>query len=149
MTPASKLAFFGSICYLCILEKRFLAIWLVALTALAAPLPVRPADPSPKPVRTADFRAEIGTDSLERRYYRPTFRFSFPVPGSPAWRWNAGLMYDQRMNGSLRGATDFWLSAGIERRLLGDRTQAEEPAALRPARPDVPVRRRRGLEFQA
>ena len=119
MTPASKLAFFGSICYLCILKKRFLAIWLVGFTALAAPLPVRPADPSPKPVRTADFRAEIGTDSLERRYYRPTFRFSFPVPGSPAWRWNAGLMYDQRMNGSLRGATDFWLSAGIERRLPG------------------------------
>ena len=69
---------------------------------------------------TADFRAEIGIDSLERRYYRPSFRFSFPVPGAPAWRWNAALMYDQRMNGSLRGATDYWLSTGVERGLGGN-----------------------------
>ncbi len=101
------------------MNNRFLPILLFLLTALVAPLPSRPADPPSKPVRTADFRAEIGTDSLERRYYRPTFRFSFPVPGAPDWRWNAGLMYDQRMNGSLRGATDFWLNTGIERRFGG------------------------------
>jgi hypothetical protein len=102
------------------LKKRFLAIGLVAFASLAGPPLSRPNNPPSKPVRTADFRAEIGTDSLERRYYRPTFRFSFPVPGAPAWRWNAGLMYDQRTNGSLRGATDFWLSAGVERRLSGN-----------------------------
>lgn len=102
------------------MKKRFLAIGLVAFASLAGPLLSRPSDPPPKSRRTADFRAEIGIDSLERRYYRPTFRFSFPVPGVPAWQWNAGLMYDQRMNGNLRGATDFWLSAGIERRLPGN-----------------------------
>ena len=87
---------------------------------LAAAIPLRPDGPSPKPRLAADFRAEIGIDSLERRYYRPSFRFSFPVPGTPSWSWNAGLLYDQRMNGSLRGATDFWLSAGVERRLRGN-----------------------------
>jgi len=90
---------------------------------LALPAAVRPSNseaPSFDPRRTADFRAEIGIDSLERRYYRPSFRFSFPVPGAPAWSWNAGLMYDQRLNGNLRGATDFWLSAGVERRLRGN-----------------------------
>ncbi len=94
--------------------------FLLLVTSLAVVHPLRPEDPSPKPLRTADFRAEIGIDSLERRYYRPSFRFSFPVPGTPSWRWNAGLMYDQRMNGSLRGATDFWLGAGVERRLRGN-----------------------------
>jgi hypothetical protein len=93
---------------------------LAALAALAAPCFSNPEDHPQKPRRTADFRAEIGTDSLERRYYRPSFRFSFPVPGAPSWSWNAGLMYDQRMNGSLRGATDFWLSAGVECRLGGN-----------------------------
>lgn len=102
------------------MHKRLLAIGLVAFASLAGPPPSRPSDPPPKPVRTADFRAEIGIDSLERRYYRPTFRFSFPAPGAPAWQWNAGLMYDQRMNGRLRGATDFWLSTGVERRLEGN-----------------------------
>lgn len=101
------------------MKKTILPAFVLLLTVLAAASPLRSEEPSPKPVRTADFRAEIGIDSLERRYYRPTFRFSFPVPGAPSWSWNAGLMYDQRMNGSLRGAADFWLSAGVERRLPG------------------------------
>lgn len=87
--------------------------------ALTGVRQLRSEEPPQKSHRKADFRAEIGMDSLERRYYRPTFRFSFPVPGAPSWSWNASLMYDQRMNGSLRGATDFWLSAGVERRLPG------------------------------
>jgi hypothetical protein len=102
------------------LNKRLLPILTLVATVLAAVSPLRSEEPSPKPRLAADFRAEIGIDSLERRYYRPSFRFSFPVPGAPSWSWNAGLMYDQRMNGSLRGATDFWLSGGIERRLRGN-----------------------------
>jgi len=58
-------------------------------------------------------------DSLERRYYRPAFRFSFPVFGLSLLRWNAGLMYDQRMNGRLKGALDFWLNIGPEFRVNG------------------------------
>lgn len=88
--------------------------------ALAAPRPLRSEGLPQKTLRTADFRAEIGIDSLERRYYRPTFRFSFPIPGASAWRWNAGLLFDQRLNGRLQGATDFWLSAGLERRIAGN-----------------------------
>ncbi len=90
------------------------------MTALASVRTLRSEEVLPKSRLTADFRAEIGIDSLERRYYRPSFRFSFPVPGAPSWSWNASLMYDQRMNGSLRGATDFWLSAGVEHRLPGN-----------------------------
>ncbi|HEX2694122.1 MAG TPA: hypothetical protein VHP61_00090, partial [Acidobacteriota bacterium] len=81
------------------MNRRRLVLLLAVFAALAAPRFSHPGHLPPKPRRTADFRAEIGTDSLERRYYRPSFRFSFPVPGAPAWRWNAGLMYDQRMNG--------------------------------------------------
>jgi hypothetical protein len=99
------------------LNKRFLPVLFLIATAFAAAPLLRSDEPRPAPRLTTDFRAEIGIDSLERRYYRPSFRFSFPLPGVPAWRWNAGLMYDQRMNGSLRGATDYWLSTGVERRL--------------------------------
>ena len=102
------------------MNKRLLPVLFLLAAALAAARPLRSEEASSKPRITADFRAEIGIDSLERRYYRPSFRFSFPVPGAPAWSWNAALMYDQRMNGSLRGATDYWLSTGVERRLGGN-----------------------------
>ena len=62
---------------------------------------------------------EIGIDSLERRYYRPAFKFSFQAAGTSSWRWNAGLMYEQRLNGRLQGALDFWLTTGLERGLGG------------------------------
>jgi hypothetical protein len=102
------------------LKKRLLVVSILTVLALAIPCPSRPEDKSTKPRWTADFRAEIGIDSLERRYYRPRFRFSSPVFGAPSWRWNAGLMYDQRLNGRLRGASDFWLTTGLERRLPGN-----------------------------
>jgi hypothetical protein len=101
------------------LKKRCVLALAVIACALAAPRTVRSEESGSKPRRTADFRAEIGIDSLERRYYRPAFRFSFPVLGAGSWRWNAGLMFDQRLNGRLRGATDFWISAGLERRIAG------------------------------
>lgn len=101
------------------MNKRLLPVLVLVATVLAAVCHLRSEEPSPKPSLAADFRAEIGIDSLERRYYRPSFRFAFPVPGAPSWTWKAGLMYDQRMNGSLKGATDFWLGTGIERRLRG------------------------------
>jgi hypothetical protein len=102
------------------LKKLILVASIFAILALAIPCPSRPEDKPAKPRWTADFRAETGMDSLERRYYRPTFRFSFPVFGAPSWRGSAGLMYDQRLNGRLRGASDFWLTTGLERELPGN-----------------------------
>jgi hypothetical protein len=74
------------------LKKASLLAFVSLILTLAAVGPLRSEEPTLKPRRTADFRAEIGVDSLERRYYRPTFRFSFPLPGAQRWRWNAGLM---------------------------------------------------------
>ncbi len=58
---------------------------------------------------------EYGLDSLERRYYRPRFRFDFPVSR------HAGLFaevqYHSLMNGRLQGAIDYWVNAGARRRL--------------------------------
>jgi hypothetical protein len=96
---------------------RILPTGIIIISALTLPFGLFPDSQPVKPRWTADFRAEIGIDSLERRYYRPTFKFSFPVPGTSSWRWNAGLTYDQRMNGRLQGALDFWLTTGLERRI--------------------------------
>jgi len=102
------------------LKKPILVVSLLTVLALSIPCPSRPEDRSLRPRWTADFWAEAGIDSLERRYYRPTFRFSAPLFGGRSWRWNAGLMYDQRLNGQLRGASDFWLTTGLERGLPGN-----------------------------
>lgn len=102
------------------MNKPILVVSLLVILALASPCPSRPDDQSPKPRWTADFRAEAGIDSLERRYYRPTFSFSSPLFGAPSWQWNSRLMYDQRLNGRLRGASDFWLTTGLEFKLPGN-----------------------------
>jgi len=52
---------------------------------------------------------EIGGDSQERRYFRPRLRFDFPAGSG---NFFMEMDYIQRINSSLRGEVDFWLSAG-------------------------------------
>lgn len=58
---------------------------------------------------------EYGLDSLERRYYRPRFRFDFPVSRQAGLF--AEVQYHSLMNGRLQGAIDYWVNAGARRRL--------------------------------
>ncbi len=57
---------------------------------------------------------EYGLDSLERRYYRPIFRFDFPVRAGNLF---AEVQYHSRMNGRLQGAIDYWVNAGVQKAL--------------------------------
>jgi len=60
---------------------------------------------------------EFGIDSLERKSYRPTWSFTFPVAFDGRSLAFADLSYWQRINGSLEGVVDFRLAAGLEHRL--------------------------------
>jgi len=65
----------------------------------------------------ASLVVEYGLDSLERRYYRPRFRFDFPIRKGSLF---AEVQYHSRMNGRLQGAIDYWVNAGVLGRLGGD-----------------------------
>ncbi len=64
---------------------------------------------------------EYGLDSLERRYYRPVFRFDFPFRDGSFF---SQVEYLSRMNGRLQGAIDYWVDAGV-RKNLGDELTLE------------------------
>ena len=64
---------------------------------------------------------EYGLDSLERRYYHPSFRFDFPFQGGG---WFSEVQYISRMNGRLQGAIDYWVNAGVQK-AFGDKLRLE------------------------
>ncbi len=80
---------------------------LLALLPLAAR-----AEGAPARQNKATLTVEYGLDSLERRCYRPTFRFDFPFRGGG---WFAEVEYLSRMNGDLEGAIDYWVEAGAQK----------------------------------
>jgi len=71
--------------------------------------------------KQASLVVEYGLDSLERRYYRPVFRFDFPFRGGGFF---SQVEYLSRMNGRIQGAIDYWVDAGVSKS-LGDGLQLE------------------------
>ncbi len=69
----------------------------------------------------ASLVVEYGLDSLERRYYHPSFRFDFPFKGGS---WFSEVQYISRMNGRLQGAIDYWVNAGMQK-AVGDKLRLE------------------------
>lgn len=62
----------------------------------------------------ARVHVEIGLDSLERSYYRPEFRFEFPLSIGTAF---AEISYYQIVNSRLQGRIDYWVLVGLEKTL--------------------------------
>jgi len=62
----------------------------------------------------ATLLVEFGLDSLERRYYHPSFRFDFPFKGGG---WFSEVQYHSRMNGNLQGAIDYWVNVGVQKNI--------------------------------
>jgi len=60
----------------------------------------------------ANVSIEIGIDSLERRYYRPQFRFDFPLSFATIF---SQISYHQITNGKLQGRIDYWVMVGLEK----------------------------------
>lgn len=87
-------------------------VFLAALCLL--PLAARAAETEQEESR-ASLVVEYGLDSLERRYYRPVFRFDFPIRKGGLF---AEVQYHSRMNGRLQGAIDYWVNAGARRRVI-------------------------------
>lgn len=67
----------------------------------------------------ARVQAEFGIDSLERKYYKPDFRFDWLLSKNKASRVFAELRYYERINSRLKGAIDFWANFGAETQLRG------------------------------
>lgn len=88
---------------------------LLLLIILAIPVSAREDSLWIKP--RAALRAEFGIDSLQRKFYRPEFSFSWPLRILRGSRAFADLSYLEHISGSLKGAIDFWIKAGFETRL--------------------------------
>jgi len=102
--------------------RSLLAAWtaLAALplfSVISAARAVGAPDESPWLKPRAALQMEFGIDSLQRKFYGPTFSFSWPVRRPGASRAFLDLSYLQRINGRLQGAIDFWLRAGLETRV--------------------------------
>ncbi len=91
--------------------KRHLPLFLAALTLLNLPVC---AEKEEEKSNKASLVVEYGLDSLERRYYRPVFRFDFPIRKGGLF---AEVQYHSRMNGRIQGAIDYWVDAGVRREL--------------------------------
>ncbi len=61
--------------------------------------------------------AEFGIDSLSRKFYRPEFRFSWPLGADGKGRLNVEVSFLQRSNGKLRGAIDYWARLHAEKKI--------------------------------
>jgi len=87
------------------MNKRILL--LLSLIGMIAPLLAQEKPPT-RAILTIDF----GIDNLERRYYRPEFRFQFPL-------MKGDIFFETRfhhsMNGSLQGKIDYWVNAGYQK----------------------------------
>jgi|GEM_PF-451148 len=96
---------------------------LALAPAAASPLSAQtPLDGTSRDVwgrAMAAVRAELGIDSLDRRFYRPTFSFSWPFKLAGEGRFKLDVSYLQRMNGDLEGVIDYWVRAGVEKRVSG------------------------------
>ena len=90
---------------------KFLLFFLAALCLL--PLAER-AQAVKQEESRATLVVEYGLDSLERRYYRPRFRFDFP---SGAVNLFSEIQYHSHMNGRLQGAIDYWVNAGLQKKI--------------------------------
>jgi hypothetical protein len=90
---------------------------LVLLVLLAAAAPAAAQDESIWVKPRAGLQAEFGIDSLQRKFYRPVFSFSWPLALFNRSRALVDLSYLERISGSLKGAIDFWIRAGFETRL--------------------------------
>jgi hypothetical protein len=86
-------------------------LFLAALFLL--PLPAWAAETEQEESR-ASLVVEYGLYSLERRFYRPVFRFDFPIRQGGLF---AEVQYHSRMNGRIQGAIDYWVDAGVRREL--------------------------------
>jgi hypothetical protein len=67
---------------------------------------VAPAQDTPHAIANI----EIGTDSNERRFFRPYLRFEFPIRKGTIF---TEVNYYQRINSQLKGEVDFWIKAGL------------------------------------
>ena len=65
----------------------------------------------------ASVQAEVAIDALQRRVYRPEFSFSWPLAVLGRSRAFLDLSFLQRINGSQKGAIDFWVCGGVETRV--------------------------------
>jgi len=65
----------------------------------------------------ASMQAEIGIDSLQRRFYYPRFSFDWPLALLSASRVSLDVSYLQRINGRQEGAIDYWVRGGLETRV--------------------------------
>lgn len=92
--------------------KKYLPLSLIL--ALLLPLAVHAGPPGKK---GASLVVEYGLDSLERRFYRPIFRFDLPfIKGT----FFSEVQYLSRMNGRLQGAIDYWVDAGWRKNIRGN-----------------------------
>lgn len=58
------------------------------------------------------FRADIGIDSLERKFYRPQFSLAGLLSAASDSLIFFDLSYLQKINGDLQGPIDFWVKGG-------------------------------------
>lgn len=70
------------------------------------------ADDDTKKEFYGTMHVEIGIDSLEQRYYKPDFRFDFPLSFANLF---TQFYYYQVMDGSLRGRIDYWIILGLQK----------------------------------
>jgi hypothetical protein len=93
---------------------------LILIALVLLPLPVRAGEKEDRHNR-ATLVVEYGLDSLERRYYHPSFRFDFPFRGG---NFFSQVEYHSRMNGDLQGVIDYWVNVGVQKQLR-DRLKLE------------------------
>jgi hypothetical protein len=98
--------------------KRYAALFILLFPLLSIAL-LAGAEKESK--NSATLVVEYGLDSLERRYYHPTFRFDFPFKGG---NWFSEVQYISRMNGRLEGAIDYWVEVGAQK-ILRDALKLE------------------------
>lgn len=88
---------------------------LIAFTAFA--IAAVAADMVPASPFNAEVHVEIGIDSLERSYYKPWFRFEFPLAIGTVF---SEISYYQVTGGKLQGRIDYWANIGLEKKLNGN-----------------------------
>ncbi len=92
----------------------------LALAAIAPLAAQTPQDGTSRDIwnrAAAEVRAEMGIDSLDRRFYHPSFSFSWPFSRIGDGRFKLDVSFLQRMNGDLEGVIDYWVRAGAETRV--------------------------------
>lgn len=98
--------------------KKYLPLFLILGLLLPA---LAHAAENAERQKTAALVVEYGLDSLERRYYHPSFRFDFPFRGGG---WFSEVQYISRMNGRMQGAIDYWVNAGLQK-AIGEKLRLE------------------------